>query len=522
VTFEANQEVVLSADQSGARMRITGRVTVLGEPRGRLLTIEVFVTSDLPTNARLSWIQLDAVPFVVSPEQLERIPPDLRGMALLLIEADFSGGDYELVDGVPMPPDTALAAKIQRERARLEGRFLATAWDVAPSGRVTLFVTGQLPVYDDIDAVNARAAVPPGQAYQVVGLASMATEDDLRSAGTDYPDYVLARYLQLPDGVTAETRALARSLAEGRGNPFDVARAIETDLRRRIEYDRSVGPTPSGWDAVDYVLFESRRGDCDFYASAMVVMLRSLGIPARLVTGFAPVPFDQAAQGYVYRRLDAHAWVEVYFPGFGWIPFEPTPSQDPRTYGEPAEATAAVEPTATPLATLAPTPTQEPLPPTAAGGGIVESPPDGGGSGRSRLLVGAMLAVIGIAGLSAGGLALAWRRGLSGLPLTAGWYARMVRAGRLVGVPREPSATPLEYASAVGRAMPAARRPATVLAELYAADRYGGGTNQSAGERSGQDAWRAVRRAALRRMLTPGRLRRRAPVPSEEPERGDR
>jgi hypothetical protein len=133
-----------------------------------------------------------------------------------------------------------------------------------------------------------------------------------------------------------------------------------------------------------------------------------------------------------------------------------------------------------------------------------------------------MLAAVGIAGLTVGGLALAWRRGLSGLPLSAGWYARMLRVGQLVGVPSEPSATPFEYASAIGRAMPDARRPAATLAELYAADRYGDGTARSAGERSGRDAWRVVRRAALRRMLTPSRLRRRVAVAPGELERGDR
>jgi hypothetical protein len=106
------------------------------------------------------------------------------------------------------------------------------------------------------------------------------------------------------------------------------------------------------------------------------------------------------------------------------------------------------------------------------------------------------------------GLGIAWRRGLADLPPAAGWYARVLRVGRLIGVELEPSATPREYASAVGRTMPMARRPAEVIADLYAVERYGTGIELADVRGTGDTAWKLVRRAVLRRFLRLGPPRR--------------
>ena len=511
VTFEANQEVVLSSDLAGGRVEVEGRITILTEPRDQLFTIETYLTSDLPVNARLSWLQLDNEPFLLVDGSLAGIPPDLHGIADLLRRAEWETGAPGGASGSPLPTEPALARALLAEQERLSRRFLNVWWVVGAGGRVTLLVTGQLPIYDDIDVVYARSPVDPGQMYAVVGLTSTASPDELRLAGDDYPLYVEGRYLQLPPGVTPETRELAGSLAAGADNPFDVARAIEAYLRVNIEYDRGVGRVPDDRDAVDYLLFESGRGDCDFYASAMIVLLRSLDIPARMVTGFAPVPYDPAAAGYVYRRMDAHAWVEVYFPGYGWVAFEPTPSQPPRDYGPAgADSTPAAIPTAAASPTAAPTSTPVVEIGTPAGLGSLEADRGGGGSPTNwRLIVAIVLASAGLVGLTAFGLGIAWRRGLADLPPAAGWFERLLRAGRLIGVQSDPGATPREYASAVGRAVPAARRPAAVLADLYAAERYGSGVELASLRGTGDSAWRSVRRAAFRRFLRLGRPRRR-------------
>src|SRR5438270_373708 len=120
------------------------------------------------------------------------------------------------------------------------------------------------------------------------------------------------------------------SVADKVTNPYDKAEALESWLRSPpFQYTAQVKATPPGRDPVDYFLFDLKQDFCEYFASAMVVMLREDGIPARLVEGFTTGQFDSTTAQYVVREQDAHAWVEVYFPQYGWIEFEPTPSQAP-------------------------------------------------------------------------------------------------------------------------------------------------------------------------------------------------
>src|SRR5205823_3255007 len=142
----------------------------------------------------------------------------------------------------------------------------------------------------------------------------------LRGSGTDYPAWVTERYLELPNTITDRTRALAAQLAAGQSNPFDTALAVETYVRKTIAYNEDVPSPPANQDVVDYVLFDSRQGYCEYYASAMAILLRIEGIPARVVGGYYPAPFDPSEGGRLYREKNAHLWVEAFFPGYGWIP----------------------------------------------------------------------------------------------------------------------------------------------------------------------------------------------------------
>ncbi|MFD2385787.1 transglutaminase-like domain-containing protein [Enterococcus rivorum] len=126
---------------------------------------------------------------------------------------------------------------------------------------------------------------------------------------------------------------LATKLTKQEKNQYDKVKAIETYLRTTggYRYSKIDTPyTPEDKDYVDYFLFESKIGYCDNYSSAMVILLRTLDIPSRWVKGFAPGErsYDSAAatNKYTIRNSDAHSWPEVYFEGYGWIPFEPTPS----------------------------------------------------------------------------------------------------------------------------------------------------------------------------------------------------
>ena len=164
------------------------------------------------------------------------------------------------------------------------------------------------------DAYNAQTYVPD------------VTEDWLRAAATDYPEDIRERYLDLPRTVPERVHQLAQEIVAGKTNPYDKAKAIEAYLRA-YPYDLEVTAPPKDQDVADYFLFELKKGYCDYYATAMVVLARSSGLPARFVSGYASGSYDAPNAQYVVRELNAHSWAEIYFPEIGWIEFEPTGSQ---------------------------------------------------------------------------------------------------------------------------------------------------------------------------------------------------
>jgi hypothetical protein len=152
------------------------------------------------------------------------------------------------------------------------------------------------------------------------------TEEQLRQAEAAYPDWVTRQYLQLPDMLPDRVRALARDITARGRTPYDRAVAIERYLRL-IPYSLDVPAPPSTREATDFFLFDLKKGYCDYYATAMTVMARAAGLPARLVTGYASGSYDSYSAEYVIKEADAHSWTEIYFTGLGWIEFEPTAGQ---------------------------------------------------------------------------------------------------------------------------------------------------------------------------------------------------
>lgn len=174
--------------------------------------------------------------------------------------------------------------------------------------------------------IRSRFVLRQGDRYQVQSAMSIADKASLRNAGTEYPGWVQENYVQLPDEITPETEALAEELAAAHDNPFDKAIAIRDYLRQEIAYDDQIQAPPDDVEPVHYTLFVSKEAYCTYYASSMAIMLRSLGIPARIVNGYAQGEWIQEAGVYRVRASNAHTWVEVFFPDYGWIQFEPTAS----------------------------------------------------------------------------------------------------------------------------------------------------------------------------------------------------
>ena len=172
--------------------------------------------------------------------------------------------------------------------------------------------------------------------YSVQSWVTQVTDVMLRDASGAYPPEIASAYLQLPAGLPQRVRDLARRIVAGATTPYDKAVRIQDYLRQSYPYDLKTPPPPGGRDAVDYFLFDAPGGFCTYYASAMAVMLRSQGVAARVATGYATGSYDYTRGAYQVTPADAHAWVEVYFPGYGWIEFEPTTALTRIHYETPA------------------------------------------------------------------------------------------------------------------------------------------------------------------------------------------
>lgn len=176
----------------------------------------------------------------------------------------------------------------------------------------------------ETDFFAAALARPPANAsYRVDSLVLQVGQVQLRAAGREYPQWVRDRYLQLPQGLPPRVTELAQRLIVQAATPYDQARQIEGYLRQ-FPYTLTVPAPPPDRDVADYFLFDLKKGYCDYYATAMVVLARAVGLPARLVTGFAPGSFDPQSGRFIITAAEAHSWVEVYLSGLGWVEFEPT------------------------------------------------------------------------------------------------------------------------------------------------------------------------------------------------------
>jgi transglutaminase-like putative cysteine protease len=177
----------------------------------------------------------------------------------------------------------------------------------------------------DVLSIEADRLVREGESYRTVASVASPSAEQMRNAGADYPDWVLDRNLQLPETITARTRELAEQITAGLETPYDKTEAITRWLRQNMEYSRTIDQPPLDQDPIDWFLFDYKVGYCNFYASAEVILLRSLGIPARMAAGYARGEYVDFF--YEVNTTDSHSWPEVFFPGLGWVEFEPTISE---------------------------------------------------------------------------------------------------------------------------------------------------------------------------------------------------
>ena len=179
--------------------------------------------------------------------------------------------------------------------------------------------------------------------YQVnIGIKDY-TVDQLRETKATPPQTIQEIYTQLPSDLPPRLLELAAEITSQAATPYDRAKAIEAYLRQ-FEYTLDLPAPPQDTDIVDYFLFDLQRGYCDYYASAMVILARLSGLPARFVIGYGPGAFDYNQQKFIVTEANAHAWPEIYFEPFGWVPFEPTASFSTRPWETAFESPIPVPP----------------------------------------------------------------------------------------------------------------------------------------------------------------------------------
>jgi len=356
--------------------------------------------------------------------------------------------------------------------------------------RVSLKATADLLVVEQEPDVNLPiaeitllhrrdAALRPGDRYLAVSSLSRATVEDLQEAGVDYPAWVTDKFLDLPSDLAPQVGELARQVTAGAATPYDQAVAIEQYLRG-FTYNDQIAAPPPGVNGVNYFLFDVQEGYCDYYASSFARMARTLGIPARVSAGYSQGEYLPEADVYRVREYNGHSWPELFFPGYGWIEFEPTAAEleivrERRLAAEP-------EPTPDPFSDLLEDedvlgPEQQ----TDAGGAaqLPGAADQAAAADSSRL--GLWIGLAALAALLMG--VLVWRRRqpvtqrtiertLLDPLFTAKLYGRLLQWAQWLRLPLLSSQTPNEQAATLVAAMPEGQAAIQSITDLYVEDLY--------------------------------------------------
>ncbi|MDF2630977.1 MAG: hypothetical protein K0R39_4808, partial [Symbiobacteriaceae bacterium] len=341
------------------------------------------------------------------------------------------------------------------------------------------------PYKADVDGyIWSTKTVAKGTSYEIYARIPKYSAEQLRQIGASGLGEEYDPYLELPESLPDRVREFTQVITADADTLYDKAIRVEAYLRS-FPYDLDVPAAPNGRDFVEYFLFDLKRGYCMYSATAMTVMLREIGIPSRLVEGFAVPPslsYTEDASGrrtYTVLNAQAHAWVEAYFPTYGWITFDPTPRGDLPVIDRSTPAPQTPEPTTD-------TSSDDPSSDPSLNPGGEESPEVGRGLDEGAgftpvdrvkqewpWAVGALAAVAAL-------FLLAWRR-LTAQDRISGREGRQVvqevwsKTGSLMGqfqMGPKPYQTATEYAKDLGERWPTLKEPAGEVAREYSEARF--------------------------------------------------
>ncbi|MGO8732436.1 MAG: DUF3488 and DUF4129 domain-containing transglutaminase family protein [Terriglobia bacterium] len=277
-------------------------------------------------------------PMVVMRVTVEGDPRQFQGVkwrGVGLTSFDGTHWFNDNTDQIPIAPATEqrfvlpwLEGWQSRSRRPLRYHVLRSALstDVLFAAPTPQEVMGRLRLVniDETGSLHSSQYAFAPLAYDVVSETGLPPVRELQRASTTYTDDIRLVYLRLPD-LDPKIADLARQFTSAATNNYDRATAIQNYLRANFRYTLDP-PAIDPKDPMVSFLFKSKSGYCEYFAAAMAVMLRTLNIPSRLVNGFQTGSFNRIGKDFVVRARDAHSWVEVYFPKYGWITFDPTPA----------------------------------------------------------------------------------------------------------------------------------------------------------------------------------------------------
>ena len=429
---------------------------------------------------------------LTNPAALQRLPAKLSEAAAGLLEIINQRGPTVTERDVSVRlPEGFRLAEVFRESGVIR--------------RVTL--AGVLPRQPDVLSLQTTGrSVKAGTTYQLTSSVPLAGPRELRAAGTDYPIWIVDRYTQLPPDLPQRVRDLGARWTAGYGTAYDKANAIEDNLRQ-MPYTTIIDPPAFDADGVDHFLFILREGYSEYFASSMTVLLRSQGVPARLATGYTTGEKVEP-ESYLVRDSNAHAWVEVYFPRYGWIGFEPTPGETfplPIPTGE--EGLIAGEPEGGD-----PVLDEANCDPEVEIEDCAEEPDDtredldlSGGSGTFTTslmrVIGWLLGGLAVVALSAGTVRFLWRRYMVPSEDPQVMFRRLAFLGAMGAVGPVPYQTPLQYRRRLEAVFPDYRDQVDVIIGAYVRNLYGRKSLDEEERRQLTQAWLVLRPPLLFRFL---------------------
>jgi transglutaminase-like putative cysteine protease len=519
VRFDPGQAYPIPESSRRSTRERIHQVEVLRPQGNIILSGGETMSVDVDTRVQTAWYTYENQEIRIDAADEGSTPPDLWNLVSLLREADFTpvgdehSDDTEESGSTPVPADDAdsgaedstldedalsddardLLEEVREAQHELEERGIVTEMVVADDYTVeSVLFSGPMPVFNDVEAIYSTD-IRSGDVYEVTSLTSNATSEELTEASTAYPVEITSRYLQIPDNYSERVEQLAFDIADGRETAYEQATAIESWLRDNLEYSEQISLPPEEVDFIEYFIFESQEGYCTYYATAMAQMLRMLDIPARVTVGYFPAAYDEDFNGAIYRDRNAHAWVEVYFPEYGWVDFEPTPSQSTISRGSSADENGPDDLINDPAfgGEMAPDRLdyfEEEFAPGTGGEGLPADFQETTTTGQ-WVMRGIALFLL----LAVGVFSFFWLRGLSGQSPAGQFYTRLQRGASWTGIRARESMTPFEYARSIATAVPGSRTDAEYLAEIYVRERYGNRALASPDLTRARAAWLRLR-----------------------------